>query len=578
MNRFRYLLAIIKALFISISYVHCEQYYNSYYNYDLDAFVECFGSPDTEPFCRKLSDHSSQPQFYNESNSNPIDCPISTDIHEEEHLLEPGRNLRGTSRPVLIDENTTKDKPKIFKNLVLLIRFPEHQDRFLFPAKAFELLFNGRKIQGPEVPTHTIGESTNGTTFDDSWTENDLKKIIPTGSVQEFYKQQTYGKLLLDTVVVGWVNVSISEQEASGGCSALCSRARLRDAITEALQIVDAENLIDFENFDLDDDSWVDVFTVITSSAGAESSSAYDDLGVPRQERIWSHKHVLRREFVSEKSRKRVQRYSVSPGFYSENPNREMISRIGVLSHEVAHFLGLPDFYDTSYRSAGLHVYDTMSNSWGVAGLQLRPNNFSPRNKHQLGALRLKIPIEGRNLIRPSNGDSDHEVYALSGEMFGYAAEETIYIDYWKRSGYSANHPGGILIYHADERVLTGNKKPYYPEIQTIPHNGEHYQVRLIQANGEFKLEKQPWPRRYDETIFWNDPGLELSDYGPNNLMSWKQLEKPTLHDCKTTGNFLYGFQKVPGATDLYEFYYERRTQENCYSQTKPRRTFDHAY
>lgn len=565
------------SLFLVLELSLAEQYYRSYYSYQIDAFVECFGNSDVEPFCIKTFDQSEQKQMYRESDFKRIDQPVprKLNLHNDDNIsVQRTRGLRGaTQKAQPLFHDATKKNPKILKNFVLLVRFPEHRDRYLFSTTEFDIIFNGDEYNNvAKPPGHSTHDITIGRERDHNITLDNLKQLIPTGSIRTFYKKQLYGKLDLQSTVVGWVDVNITEKEAAGGCSALCPNSRFREAIAEALRVVEAQGLINFAEFDSDNDGFVDVFTVISSSAGAESATQYDDLGVERSGRIWSHKYVLPAEFVSKNDSKRIRRYSVSPGFFGANANMKMPTRIGVIAHEVAHFLGLGDFYDTTYKSAGLHIYDTMANSWGVSGQQLRPNNFSPRNKERLGFLNGKRPKIGRNLIRPSNGDSDGEVFVLSGEAYGYDPAETIYIDFWKNDGYSANHPGGILIYHADERIRTGNTQPYYPAIATKPHNHRHYQVRLIQANGEFKLERQAWPSRYDPTVFWNSNTLELSDYGPNNLMSWAQLEKHDTKACLTTGNYFYGFKKL--TDDLYEFYYQSRPRENCYEQTKPTRTY----
>ena len=572
---------------------HAEQYFNTYYSYKLDAIVECFGNPRTEPFCVKATASADSdgaksvrsPQLYRESDFAPISRPQLTSIGNEEkeafrnysqsprrNCLSPGDafSMHCEAFALAHGKTTVFDKfaraqanaqlrahalgltsspggvnsepvPIVIKNLVILIRFPEHRDRFLYGVAEFDKLFNGR------------GKD---------------RVITPTGSVKTFYQEQSYGKINIESTVVPWVDTTFTELQASGSCSALCSTARLKAAISEVLRIIDVNNMVNFDEFDTDGDGWIDGFTVITSSAAAEGGGI-DDLGRVGEQRIWSHKWGLTQVFVpSRHPNVRVSRYSVNPAFYGSNPNQEQIARIGVISHEIGHFLGLGDFYDTSGRSSGLHVYDTMSSSWGVMGTQLLPNNFSPYNKQKLGVVKFKTPVEGRNVIRPSNGVSDSEIYALSGEAFGYDPAETIYIDYWKKSGYAADHPGGLLIYHSDERVTTGNQEAWHPGLRTIPHNGKHAKVRLIQADGKFRLENHPWPKRYDPNVFWNNPTAELSDYGENNLMSWAQLERRDLSKCQTTGNYLYGFRSIGG--DKYEFYYARVPRQNCYKQQRP--------
>ena len=564
-----------------------DQYFNTYYSYKLDAIVECFGNAKTTPFCVKAREFDNEttstiPQLYREADLQPIAMPEPTNIALEEEqamrnasaqggsfaCLEPFSSALSCDELAIANGNMTiYDKfaqaqlssaenaatavsadqqapPAILiKNLVVLIRFPEHRDRFLHEPEDFEVLFNAE----PSV-------------------RNNL--LIPTGSIRNFYREQSYGKINIESTIVPWVDTSITESEAASTCASLCSAARLRDAIFEVLNIIEERNLVNFAEFDTDQDGWVDAFTVITSSAAAEGGGI-DDRGVERDRRVWSHKWGLKDVFIARNSAVKLLRYNVNPAFFGANPNRKQIARIGVIAHEIGHFLGLGDFYDTTGSSAGLHVYDTMASSWGVQGTQYLPNNFSPRNKAKLGIVRLKTPREGRNIIRPSNLMSDNEIYALSGTAFGYAPGETVYIDFWKRTSFAGDHPGGILIYHADERVKSSNREAWNPARRTIPHNGKHARVRLLQADGEFRLQKEPWPKRFDPDVFWNEPNLELSDFGDSNLMSWTELEKQDLSACLTTGNYLYGFKSI--GIDQYEFYYKRLPIQNCYDQRPPK-------
>ena len=51
--------------------------------------------------------------------------------------------------------------------------------------------------------------------------------------------------------------------------------------------------------------------------------------------------------------------------------------------------------------------------------------------------------------------------------------------------------PGGILIYHIDENVEGGgNRFRGGPFVDGWPGNGLHYKVALLQADGEYELEK----------------------------------------------------------------------------------------
>ena len=76
-----------------------------------------------------------------------------------------------------------------------------------------------------------------------------------------------------------------------------------------------------------------------------------------RKEMIWSHKWTLPTPFVNQ---------GVKVYAYSTEPED---GRVGVFSHEFGHVLGLPDLYDTSYRSEGVGNWCLMGGgSWGGGG------------------------------------------------------------------------------------------------------------------------------------------------------------------------------------------------------------------
>ena len=66
------------------------------------------------------------------------------------------------------------------------------------------------------------------------------------------------------------------------------------------------------------------------------------------------------------------------------------LARIGLISHELGHFLGLADLYDAStkdQRGVCSGLYDLMSDTWGLDFTQHYPPLMSPWTKTQLGWL-----------------------------------------------------------------------------------------------------------------------------------------------------------------------------------------------
>lgn len=78
-------------------------------------------------------------------------------------------------------------------------------------------------------------------------------------------------------------------------------------------------------------------------------------------QRIWSHNWFLYTgTWTSSDGKVKVSSYNINPGVWDICGHQ--LSRIGVVAHEAAHFLGLPDLYDTS-GGIGIGIYCLMSDS-----------------------------------------------------------------------------------------------------------------------------------------------------------------------------------------------------------------------
>ena len=99
---------------------------------------------------------------------------------------------------------------------------------------------------------------------------------------------------------------------------------------------------------------------------------------------MWSHKWSIPTwtsgEGVS------VSDYNISPGLWATSGSAP--GRIGVVAHELGHFFGLPDLYDTDGSSNGDGNWGLMAaGSWGFDGSQQYPTHMSSWSKSKLGWL-----------------------------------------------------------------------------------------------------------------------------------------------------------------------------------------------
>ena len=186
-----------------------------------------------------------------------------------------------------------------------------------------------------------------------------------------------------------------------------------------------------------------------------------------------------------------VNRYYVSSAFRGKcNAN---IVRMGVICHELGHYLGLPDLYDSTFEGAGLGAYDYMSQSWGFDGSGKYPPNLCAWSKLHVGwAKATLIQEDGEYTISASgvgDGSLSNKVYKIQA---GFPNGEYLLIENRQPIGYDVKiERGGIAIYHVDDNV-DGQGVRGYPSSSTSgwPKNGHHYQVALLSADGKYDLER----------------------------------------------------------------------------------------
>lgn len=170
------------------------------------------------------------------------------------------------------------------------------------------------------------------------------------------------------------------------------------------------------------------------------------------------------------------------------------LTRVGVLCHEIGHFLGLSDLYDGDYSSLGVGGYDLMSSAWGLDHSQNYPPSLSAPSKLLLGWLTAPDLLRR---AKQANRSSYSEVLRLadqrSGEAFAVelTPSEFFLIENRQPLLNDALLFGGALVWQVDTAKLakTGNDQeldPMRPESWAKSHPA----VRLLQPDGRYDLER----------------------------------------------------------------------------------------
>lgn len=366
--------------------------------------------------------------------------------------------------------------------------------------------------------------------------------LAPTGSVRDYYLEASYGTMTLDSTVVAWVTLPQTEAYYANGEDGVGTYSYPNNAqgmVEDALYLVDP--LVDFGDFDSDNDGLIDAISIIHSGYGAETGGGGGNW-------IWSHSWSLWAlpggEWTSADTNSvgvnvSVYDYHTEPALWGTSGNA--ITRIGVICHETGHFFGLPDFYDTDGTSEGIGSWGLMANSWGFDGSQLYPPHFCAFSKISLGWLTPTVITDGT--YSAPQVETNPTVFKVVG---GYPVGEYLLIENRQPAGFETAIPqGGLAIWHIDENKLDNNDEGY-PGQPGWPGNNRHYRVALLQADGNYNLEKNH--NRGDSGDVYHAGAVAVIDNG--TVPSTDAYQNGIILD---TGNSISGISSA-GSSMAFDF------------------------
>jgi immune inhibitor A len=305
-------------------------------------------------------------------------------------------------------------------------------------------------------------------------------------SMRDYYNEVTYGMFTISrqSEVTEWVRAPYTYSFYIGDSFGLYPGTfpgNVQGIVYAACSLADP--VVNFADFDEDDDGEVDAIFIVHAGPGAEETGY---IGW-----VWSHQWQLSNTgtgcpgpYVTDDG-VFIDHYSMEPERFD---SLNTFITVGVFAHEYGHILGLPDLYDYDRSSSGLGMFAMMAaGSWGnVNGqefLGASPVHFCAWSKYQLGWVspiaveRVGVsrlddqtipcvefsPIAYRLLEDP--GGADWDSYAGIGEYF--------LVENRYRTGYDRSLPGdGLLILHADDTRFNND-------------NEQHPLVGIMQADGD---------------------------------------------------------------------------------------------
>ena len=270
------------------------------------------------------------------------------------------------------------------------------------------------------------------------------------GSVSDYFRDQSYGRLQLDFDVAGPVTLSQSFGYYGSNDPARGGDKFPALMVAEACRMVDGD--VDFSDYDWDGDGKVEQVFIVYAGHGESE-------GAPKHT-IWPHKSSLS---VREKAgdgdgvlvldEVKVDVYACACEL--AEAEGEHLNGIGTACHELNHCLGLPDLYDTAYSGVfGMGMWDVMD-----AGSRNGPNyrgevpcGYSAFERYLLGWLQLEEVDSTRRITDLHDLNDGGKAYVVRNTM---QADECFVLENHQPRGwfaYAGKQQGvhGLMVTHVD--------------------------------------------------------------------------------------------------------------------------------
>ncbi len=368
------------------------------------------------------------------------------------------------------------------------------------------------------------------------YTDDSGKWVSCTGSMRDYYSENSNGNFDPEFDIIGPVTVSYSSTSFNGTSNA---SAIFRAALTAANTAG-----CDFTRYDADNDGYIDM--VFFQVAGMSSSFAGNDSRL-----LWPHKSSLYSSTTYDG--KRVGIYACSTELYgwSSEPSTIAIEGIGTMCHEFTHVMGFPDLYDTNYETGGEShhpgEWDIMAGG-GSFNCGRTPVGYTIFERYALGfAHPTVITAPGHYTLRSV---ANNEGYILRSPF----KNEYFIIDNRQKTRWDSYLPGhGMVVCRVDSSsttVWTGN---------TVNCNPSHNYYEMVRAGNSKSgaAASDPFPGSTGKTQFhamttpalktWNGTTLPLGFY---NIAEKSGVIEFDIMNASDITKLVEDFENMPATTN----------------------------
>lgn len=393
------------------------------------------------------------------------------------------------------------------KGLIILVEFPDLQFKIEKPEEYYKEMLNGE----------------------------DFTDYLSTGSARQYFLENSGGKFDITFDIVGPIKLD-KPSTYYGENDYWGEDKRAYEMIVDACDMVYGRGIVDFANYDKNNDGQIDNVYVFYAGYGEA------DGGGPNT--IWPHSWNMTEAGVNKYyDNLKLNHYACSNELQYYSEDKLMPDGIGTFCHEFCHVMGLPDFYSTIGGGAFTPENWTLLDSGSYNNMSRTPPYLSAFERFAFGWI-VPLDINSTETVSLKPIGESNEAYMIPTEK----GNEYFLLENRQQKGWDKYLPHhGMLVWHIDfnQKVWDNN---------TVNVNPRHQYIDLVEADGipsNWTRDGDAFPGLYEKT--------ELSATTTPALISWSgnpiDITISNIHeDVDGIINFIVGDDDITTWLDYIEF------------------------
>ena len=359
-----------------------------------------------------------------------------------DNLAKAKNNIQAVQAQSLAQMRAGKYDYNNFRGLLILVEFNDMQ----FSREDYKDIIEGM-VNDEDYTGYT---GTNG------------RKVNFTGSVRDYFRDNSDGKFLPEFDVYGPVQIDYSQYDPRG-------TENFWDIVNAAANAADP--IVNFSDYDRDGDGTVDMIYFIFAGYGANYSGNDSRLYWPHRSSFYGY---ARKDGV------KLGDYASSVELYGwkNNPSTVTIDGIGTICHEFSHVLGLPDFYDSDYQESGGQSNDP--GAWSV----MAGGSYNNSGRNPVGYSLFERYAVGFAEPTVINGEGSYTLENITTCNTGYRINSSVrneffFLENRQKDKWNSYLPGhGMLVFRVDSTNTSVWRN------NDVNANPAHNYYEMVRADG----------------------------------------------------------------------------------------------